>query len=346
MNINTENILEVEQIPSVYESNNVDLRFVSKDLVNGLKIVHKDTAYIIGNLALSEGISPHKNINGAPDELDYKVLLKSGLLLGFHKIGNPITLTTGFPFSTFQLYKDQAREMLVGEHILEFDTATFSSGGKKKVVAEVDNAYVMPEAVSCALALRKLGTARGNFFVVSLGYGTFEAILSTEGGLVQRSSVSTFGLRYAVKLLEAELSKTYYLDLKNEHQIDTAFRNSFIFLNRKRVDLSDLKRKVLRQYYEDVVSPALRKAFDDNDFSKSSTMYLAGGGALYDELLDCFQEEFTDILDVKVPEDAAYLAAKGYCFNSLMANGGDKGRAMGLDIGNSTTVICTFKVES
>ncbi|PRY88579.1 ParM/StbA family protein [Mongoliibacter ruber] len=341
----TEYILEVEQIPSVYESNNIDLRFVSKDLVNGLKIMNNGTPYIVGNLALSEGVSPHKNINGAPDELDYKVLLKSGLLLGFHKIGNPITLTTGFPFSTYQLYKEPAREMLVGEHILEFDTSTFSNGGKKRVVTEVDKAYIMPEAVSCALALRKQGVAKGNFFMVSLGYGTFEAILSTEGGLVQRSSVSTFGLRYAVKLLEAELTKTYYLDLKNEHQLDTAFRNSFIFLNRKRVDLSDLKRKVLRQYYEDVVSPALRKAFDDNDFEKSNTMFLAGGGALYNDLSECFQEEFIDILDVNVPEDAAHLAAKGYCFNSLISNGGDRGRAMGLDIGNSTTVICTFKVE-
>lgn len=341
-----ENILEVEQLPSVYESNNVELRFVSKDLINGLKVIHKESSYILGNLALTEGISPHKNINGAPDELDYQILMKAGLLLGFHKIGNPITLTTGFPFSTYQLYKDPARELLEGEHTLEFDTATYTSGGKKKIVAEVDRAYIMPEVVSCALALRKQGAARGNFFMVSLGYGTFEAILSTEGGLVQRSSVSTFGLRYAVKLMESELSKKYYLDLKNEHQLDTAFRNSFIFLNRKKVDLSDLKRKVLRQYYEDVITPALRKAFDDTDFSKSSIMYLAGGGALYEDLVECFREEFKDILEIKVPTDAAYLAAKGYCFNSLISNGGDKGKAMGLDIGNSTTVICTFKVES
>lgn len=343
--MDNEYLMEIEQIPSVYESNNINLRFVSKDLVNGLKLYQNDTSYIIGNLALSEGLSPHKNINGAPDELDYKVLLNAGLLLGYHKIGNPITLTTGFPFSTYQLYKDQTREMLLGLHTLEFDKATFSSGGKKKVVAEVDNAYIMPEAVSCALALRKQGEAKGSFFMLSLGYGTFEAILSTEEGLVQRSSVSTYGIRYAVKLLEAELSKTYYLDLKNEHQLDTAFRNAFIFLNRKRVDLTTLKRKVLRQYYEDVISPALRKAFDDNDFAKSNAMYLAGGGALYTELIECFHEEFTDILTVNVPEDAPYLAAKGYCFNSLISNGGDKGRAMGLDIGNSTTVICTFKVE-
>jgi plasmid segregation protein ParM len=341
-----EDTLEIEQIPSVYESNNVDLRFVSKDLVNGLKVIHQNTPYIVGLLALSEGISPHKNINGAPSDLDYKILLNSGLLLGFHKIGNPITLTTGFPFSTYQLYKDEARELLKGEHRLEFDTATYSNGGRKKVVAEVENAYVMPEAISCALALRKQGIAKGSFFVVSLGYGTLEAILSTEGGLVQRSSVSTFGLRYAVKLMESELSKMYYLDLKNEHQLDSAFRDSFIFLNRKRVDLTELKRKVLRQYYEDVISPALRKAFDDNDFAKSNIMYLAGGGALYADLYTCFQEEFLEILEVKVPEDAAFLAAKGYCFNSLISNGGDKGRAMGLDIGNSTTVICTFRVES
>ena len=337
------NSLEIEQIPSVFESNNAELRFVSKDFINGLKINHNNFDYIVGNLALNEGVSPHRNINSAPDELDYNLLLKAGLLIGSQKLGNPITVTTGFPFSTFQLYKTEAKSKIAKEHVIEFDSSTFSNGSRKKITVEVDIANVMPEVVSCALALRKQNMASGNFFMVSLGYGTFEAIVSTaDGGLVQRSAISTYGLRYAINLMQVELSKTYYLDLKNEHQLDTAFRNSFIFLNRKKVDLRDLKKQVLRQYYEDIVSPALRKAFDDTDFSKASKMYLAGGGAFYEDLIEEFHKEFDGIVEVIVPENPAYLAAIGYCYNSLASNGGDESRAIGIDIGNATTVVVSF----
>lgn len=219
-------------------------------------------------------------------------------------------------------------------------------GGVKKLSIDVDQVSVMPEAIGCSIGLRKHEKKTGNFFLVSLGYGTCEAIFSTESGLVQRSSLSTFGIRYAVKLLEIELSKKYYLDLKNEHQIDAAFRNGFIFLNRKRVDLSDLREKVLKQYYADVISPGLRKAFDDNDFMKSSGLYLVGGGALLAPLVQEFQKEFDGIIDVQVSENAAHLAAIGYCYNSLQLNGGDRSRALGLDIGNSSTIVCNFSNEN
>jgi plasmid segregation protein ParM len=340
------NSFDIEQIPSVFESNNAELRFVSKDFVNGLKISHNNIDYIVGNLALNEGVSPHKNINSAPDELDYNLLLKAGLLIGNQKLGNPITVTTGFPFSTFQLYKNEAKTKIAKEHEVEFDSSTFSNGSRKKLIVEVDNVSVMPEVVGCALALRRQHHAKGNFFMISLGYGTFEAILSTaDGGLVQRSALSTYGLRYAINLMQVELSKNYYLDLKNEHQLDTAFRNSFIFLNRKKVDLKELKKQVLKQYYDDIISPALRNAFTDSDFSKSSTMYLAGGGAFYEDLIENFKNEFDGIVDVIVPENAAHLAAIGYCYNSLASNGGDESRAIGIDIGNATTVIASFSKD-
>ncbi|UCS93993.1 hypothetical protein KZP23_02885 [Echinicola marina] len=335
-----------EQIPSVIESNNVDLRFVAKDLTNGLKLYHENQAYIIGELALSEGISPHKNINSSPQETDYNLLLKSALLLSNQKLGNPVTVTTGFPFSTFQLYKQEAMEKLEKDHIIEYETGTFSNGGRKKLVIEVDNAFIMPEVVGCSTAVRNSLGEEDNFFMVSIGYGTFEAILSTRGGLVQRSSVSTYGIRYAVKLMEAELLKSYYLDLKNEHQLDQAFSKGFIFLNRRRIDLGELRKIVIKQYYEDVVSPALRKAFDDSDFAKTSKIYLAGGGAGYPDLLNAFKQEFDGILDLFVPENASVLAATGYLYNSLEATGGDKGRAVGIDIGNATTVISNFQKDN
>ncbi|KYG73687.1 MULTISPECIES: ParM/StbA family protein [Roseivirga] len=329
--------------PSVIEGNNTDLKNVSPDLINGLKIFHDGEGYVIGNLALTEGVSPHRNINSAPDELDYNLLLKSGLLLANQKLGNPLTITTGFPFSTFQLYKEQAAGQINANHIIDYDAATFGGGTRKNIQVEIDGVQVIPEVIGCAIALRK-GAQKvdGNFFVMSLGYGTLEGLLSTEGGIVQRTSLSTYGLRYAVNLLEKELAKTYYLELKTEHQIDVAFQKGIIFLNRKRIDIKSMRDKCIRQYYEDVVSPAMRKAFNDNDFTMSHRMLLAGGGALYGQLVECFKEEFQDILDLEVAQEPQSLASRGYCINSAQLNGGVKGNAVGLDIGNATTIVSIY----
>ena len=329
--------------PSVFEGNNTDLKNVSPDLINGLKVFHNGDGYVIGNLALTEGVSPHRNINSAPDELDYHVLLKSGLLIANQRLGNPLTVTTGFPFSTFQLYKELAANLINSGHVVEYDSATYGGGAKKNVQVDIDSVQVIPEVIGCAIALRKgITKASGNFFVMSLGYGTLEGLLSTEGGIVQRTSLSTYGLRYAVNLLEKELAKQYYLELKTEHQIDAAFQKGVIFLNRKRIDIKGLRDKVLRQYYEDVISPAMRKAFNDNDFTLSQEMFLAGGGALYPELVNCFKEEFQDILELQVAHEPQSLASRGYCINSSQLNGGVKSTAVGLDIGNATTIVSMF----
>ena len=329
--------------PSVFEGNNTDLRNVSPDLINGLKLYHNGDGYVVGNLALTEGVSPHRNINSAPDELDYNLLLKSGMLVANQKLGNPLTISTGFPFSTFQLYKETAANLINAQHVVEYDAATYGGGTRKNVQIEIDHVQIIPEVISCAIALRKgQNQAGGNFFVISLGYGTLEGLLSTEGGIVQRTSLSTYGLRYAVNLLEKELAKTYYLELKTEHQIDAAFQKGVIFLNRKRIDITEMRNKVLRQYYEDVISPAMRKAFNDNDFTISHQMFLAGGGAMYPQLVECFKVEFQDVLDLEVAEEPQTLASRGYCINSAQLNGGVKSSAVGLDIGNATTIVSIF----
>lgn len=339
-------MIEVIKYPSVFESSNLELRNVARDLVSGLKIYHNDIGYLVGELALSEGNSPHRNINSSPDEDDFRIFLKSGLLLASQKLGSPITVTTGFPFSTFQVFKEPAYQLLEQEHLIEFDTHTFGGGGRKKVAVEVDRASVLPEVVGCSIAIRQTEPdVKGNFFVISLGFGTMEAILSTEGGLVQRSSVSTFGLRHAVNLITRELQKDYYLDLKTEHQIDQYFSDGTIFLNRKRLDLRELRKQVLTQYFRDVISPSLKKAFKDSDFAKAEDLYLAGGGGNYSDLVSLIQEEFDGILNVHVPQNPEQLASIGYCYNSLAINGGARDKAVGLDLGNSSTILTTFKQE-
>jgi actin-like ATPase involved in cell morphogenesis len=185
--------------------------------------------------------------------------------------------------------------------------------------------------------------AKGNFFVVSLGFGTCEAVMSTESGSVQRTSISTNGLRYAVNLMMNELGKKYYLELQNEHQLDQAFQKGFLFSNRKRVDLRETRERVLQQYYQDVISPALRKAFQDADFQRADRLYLVGGGAYYEDLIAQFNQEFQDVVEVIVPNEPAGMATTGYCINSIQLNNGDASAAIGIDLGNATTIVSFAK---
>ena len=338
-------MFELLQFPSIIEGNNTELRQVAPDLINGLKLHEKRRAYVIGNLALTEGVAPHKNINSSPGDLEYQLLLKAALLVASNQLGkNKLTVTTGFPTSTYQLFREQAVEIIEKEHVIEYDPATFSSGVRRNLPVTVNKVQVMPEIQGCILGLRHgAAQAKGNFFVVSLGFGTCEAVMSTESGTVQRTAISTNGLRYAVNLMMNELGKKYYLELQNEHQLDQAFQKGFLFSNRKRVDLRETRERVLQQYYQDVISPALRKAFQDSDFQRADKLYLVGGGAHYEDLLAQFNLEFQDVVEVIVPQDPAGMATTGYCINSIQLNNGDASAAIGIDLGNATTIVSFAK---
>jgi len=329
--------------PSAIETNNSNLANVSANLLNGLKLYHDDESYLIGNLALTEGISPHKNVNSAPSDLDYQLLAKAGMLLSHNSREEPVTVTTGFPFSTYQLYKNQAMNLLSEENVIDYDSSTFNGGGVKSVTVRVNKIDVLPEVAGCIIGLRK-GEQQisGNFFVASLGYGTFESVLSTESGIVHRTAVSVNGLRYALNNMITELRKNNYLGMKTEHQLDAGLRNGYIILNRKKIDLKPLRKEVLTNYYKDIISPELRKAYSDADFEKSQKLYLTGGGALYPELVDCFKEEFDGVLETQIVDDPQSLASRGYCYNSLHLNGGDRSTAVGLDIGNYQSAVALF----
>lgn len=338
-------MFELLQFPSIIEGNNTELRQVAPDLINGLKLHEKRRGYVIGNLALTEGVAPHKNINSSPGELEYQLLLKSALLLAANELGkNKLTVTTGFPTSTYQLFREQAVEIIEKEHVIEFDPATYSNAVRRNMPVTVNKVQVMPEIQGCILGLRHgAPQAKGNFFVVSLGFGTCEAVMSTESGTVQRTSISTNGLRYAVNLMMNELGKKYYLELQNEHQLDQAFQKGFLFSNRKRVDLRETRERVLQQYYQDVISPALRKAFQDADFQRADRLYLVGGGAYYEDLIAQFNQEFQDVVEVIVPSEPAGMATTGYCINSIQLNNGDASAAIGIDLGNATTIVSFAK---
>ena len=89
-------MLKSYNFPSVYEATNQELANVAENILDGLKINLDDTDYIVGNLALVEGYSPHKSINAAPTDEEYKLLSEASLLLTQPKGEEEIYLTTGF----------------------------------------------------------------------------------------------------------------------------------------------------------------------------------------------------------------------------------------------------------
>ncbi len=344
--------------PSSYELTNQELSNVADNLLNGLKMRINENDYIVGNLALREGYSPHKNINSSPTEEEYQLLLKAGLLIAASRNDMAMNLTVGFPFSTYMLYRNEVRDVIGNKQVITFDQGTYSNGGFETKEINIANIDVIPEIVGCITAVREGNMhVQGSFFMISLGFGTCEAVVSTPSGILNRSAVSMNGVRYAIKLFEHELSKKYYLELKTEHQLDVLFQEGRITINRVRHDVTDLRRKVLRMYYNDVISPRLKKAFTDDDFSKCSQMFIAGGGAFYQDLIDCIKEEFGDYLSISVYPEPEKCASHGYCLHSKLKlkdnsmgnldsmdpdaflKGSAAQLAVGLDVGNANTCV-------
>lgn len=326
--------------PSVFEGHNTDLSNVTDDQLRGMKISIGDTDYVIGELALTEGNSPHKAINSSPHDIDYKLLLNAGLLVAMNGSDEGITLTTGFPFSTIQLHQKDAQKLISELESITQDTRPFGGKGHQTKPVSINRVDVIPELIGCIIAARNGDMQKkGNFFMLSIGYGTLEIGLSTDDGIIQRTFNSASGIRYAIDLAMKEMAKSHYVGLRTEHQFDTAFKRGNITTNRKRIDLSEIRKKVLTQYYNDVISPLIRNTWTDDDFTRSNTLVLAGGGALYPELVDCFREEFDGFANIEIPQNPLTMASQGYCIRSQKIAGNGNGLAVGLDIGNANTSV-------
>jgi len=333
-------MLVSQTFSSLIENNNSALNNTSADLLNGLKILHENQWYICGNLALNEGQSPHKLINSSPNDLDYQLLVKAAMLLVADNVEQPVTITTGFPYATYRIYKDIAIEQLKKTHIIECDSSTYGGAGKKTVILDVKNVDVIPEIVACSIALRKGDeNASGNFFILSCGFGTFESVLSMDSGVVEQTMISTHGLRYAINYMINELSKSHYLGFRTAHTLDEAFQKGYLYIDKKNIDIREIRKGALRSYYNEVISPNLRNVITDKNLTKTNKVYLCGGGMYYQDLIDCFKNEFGEIVQLEVVSDPAALASKGYALNSLRVSGGNKNASVGMDIGNSTTVV-------
>jgi hypothetical protein len=336
--------------PSVYEETSIDHFKVAENFMDGMKIVkfnQKD--YLIGNMALSEGIYPHKFLNSSANDIDYQLLALTSLIIASQGKFDKIVATVGFPYITHAIYKKGAIDFLQGNHQVSFDTRTFGGNGIENLTVNIDKVEVIAEIDGCIKAIRDGQTAeKGNFFIGSLGFGSFELALSTPAGVVQRTTHSERGIGYAVNILENEIRKEFYINL-SEQQIERAFQRGSFVINRRKIDITEARKNALKCYYNEVISPAMRKKFLDEDFFKTQKIYLVGGGAMYTDLVSLFKEEFDNILDVIILPEPYLCASEGYCLNSLSSSQSnntlesrDSTAYVGIDIGNSNTVVTVF----
>jgi plasmid segregation protein ParM len=335
-------------IPSVFEENSTEFHKVAENFLDGIKIMDfngKD--YLVGNLALREGSAPHKLINTSVYEIDYQLMAITGLVVATMGRYSRLVVTIGFPFTTYQSYRKDAEKFMLNKFDINFDSHTFGGNKVEKASFQVDNIEIMTEIDGCVKAIREgIQQEKNNFFVASLGYGTFEIAQSMPKGIVQRTSYSTKGLHYAVNIVENELKKDYYLNLQTEQQIERAFQRGLIVLDRRRINLKELRLKALTSYYNEVISPAIKRKFVNEDYINTDRIYLVGGGAMYPELVDMFNDEFRSFLDVVVYPEPYLCASRGYCLQSIAKakltsdfDNRENTAYVGLDIGNSNTVV-------
>ena len=337
--------------PSVYEETSFDFPKVAENFIEGMKIVNFDQRdYLIGNIALSEGTAPHKFLNSSAQDIDYQLLALTSLIIASQGVYNKLVITTGFPFVTYPSYKKGALDFYLGKHNVSFDTRTFGGPSIENLSVTVDNIDVLTELDGCIKAIREGQIAeKGNFFIGSLGFGTFDLALTGLSGIVQRTTHSEIGIMYAVNILENEIKKQYYVNMLTDQQIERAFQRGSFVINRRKVDITDIRKRALTSYYNEVISPAMRKKFTNEDFLKTDKLYLVGGGAMYSELVTLFQKEFKDILDVIVYPEPFLAASEGYCLNSISLAKAentlelkDSTAYVGIDLGNSNTVVTVF----
>lgn len=346
---------KIYTFPSVFEESNVDLPNVATTFLEGMRITDQaGKSYIVGNLALSEGTSPHKFLNSSSNDFDYRILSLVSMVLATQGKHFRFNITTGFPFVTYLSYRDAAVDFLKKRHQISIDTRTFGGEAVEKINVNVDSVNIMSEVEGCIKAIRDGETQeKESFFITSLGFGTFEAALSTGSGFVNRTAVSSRGISYAVNLLEKELQKDYYISLMTEQQLERAFQRGMIIIDRQRIDLTKMRAKVLEVYYNEVISPSLRKKFSNSDFMDTSKLYLVGGGAFYPELVDQFKKEFNNILDIIVYPEPHLCAGIGYCLNSIEKYKEAQGNSenfediayVGIDLGNSNTVVVVETID-
>src|SRR5690606_1817639 len=200
-------------LPSVIERQDKPLTQLTSSLDKRLQLFEGGTGFLVGDLAFAQGVAPYRNINSSPADLDYQLLAKAGLLMAAGGKSRELVLTTGFPSAVYELFKQQAEQFFaVRDVMIEYNSDNLHGGTRSSVQLTVSHLEIMSESMGCITAISKAPVAdEGNFFIVSLGYGTCETALSTAEGPIASTCVSVPGLRHAVNTLYNELTVNYYL---------------------------------------------------------------------------------------------------------------------------------------
>jgi hypothetical protein len=330
--------------PSLVESHAGELRQVAPNLLNGMKVLHEGTAYLVGQLAVIEGQSAQKALNESPGDLGYQVLAKAGVLVGAQASDEPVSLVTGFPWGTFLQNRDAATQFFTRLVDIEYDARPHGGAATARKQVDIARVEVLPEIVGCAVALR-YGPLNVNndAFVVSLGYGTCEACRMTRSGVVQRTMVSAPGIKVAVEMMGRDLARRFPSGLRRPHQLDAGFRNGEMTINRQKVNTAEMRKSALERYFTDALRPVFKNVWTDDDFARTNKLYLVGGGAHYADLVEQFKKEFEGVLDVIVVPDPELQAASGYLHAAQALARKSGGAVIGLDIGNAQTIVATRK---
>jgi plasmid segregation protein ParM len=329
--------------PSVVETAPPALDLKPGPLLEQLIVTDRGQQALVGDLALSEGRSPGRMVNASPDQRDYRLLLKAAVLVATHGRSGAFSIGTGFPMATLRSNAEAATVLLSRLESIGFDARPLGGPSAERMAVKVANVSVTSEIAACDIALREGPTrSTGSHFLISLGYGTCEAALSTPTGIVQRTAVSLAGVRYAIERAMQDVARTTPLGLRTEHQFDAHFRTGRITVGREKLSLLDVRRRALDAYMENVIVPAFANAWSAEEFDRADDLYVTGGGALYPSLMDAIRAEFGSALTVHAVPDPMCLAALGYAL--LAAREADKEHtSVGIDIGNANTCVCVLE---
>src|SRR5690606_32320056 len=143
-------------IPSVIERHDKPLTQLTASLEKRIQLFEAGAGFLVGDLALTQGQVPYRNINSSPSDTDYQLLAKAGLLLASGAKSGELVVTTGFPSAVYELFKQQAEQFFaVRDVIIEYNSDTLNGGGRSRVQLTISHLEVMSEILGCINAIRK-----------------------------------------------------------------------------------------------------------------------------------------------------------------------------------------------
>ncbi len=137
--------------------------------------------------------------------------------------------------------------------------------------------------------------------------------------------------------------------------MDQIFTKGGMYIDRKRKDFTEEKKKALRLYFNNVIIPAFTKYINDAYFELCSKMVIVGGGAYNQELINLFNDEFGEVCSISVFSTPEICASIGYAIYSRQSdnnkNNNDFASSydaegcvhVGIDIGNANTCVSVFE---